>query len=326
MKKYSRDIGILCILSVIILFGCAAKPPGQIYERSFLIMGTVCDIKVVSADPKKAQDFLQQLCGSLKSTEAEYNFYDSKSRISGINAEASRGSAILTLDESRLIRRSIELSVLTEGAFDITFSPLWELWKQCEKEKRIPSADEIRIAKNNIGYKKIVLSSDGRSMKFSSKDIRINLGGIAKGLALLHCKNIAEKIGADNVLINLGGDILALGKGRGDGWVVAIQDPFDPDKTVKKIRVSDKMVLTSGIYQRYVAVKGKRYHHIIDANTGSPAGDFASVTLIEKTKRKTYVPSLAVFLMGREKAMEYLGKHPSIGYFIISLDGNVLQR
>jgi len=225
-----------------------------------------------------------------------------------------------------LIKRSIGLSILTKGAFDITFDPLWELWKQCEKENRLPTENEIRIAKENVGYKKITLSPDGRKIKFSSKDIKINLGGIAKGLALLNCKAAAKNTGTGNFMVNLGGDILALGNGKGDGWVVAIQDPFDPDKTVKKIKVSDNLVLTSGVYQRYATIEEKRYHHIIDANTGFPAGDFASVTLIENADRKTYVPSLAVFLMGKEKAVEYLGRNPSIGYYIIEEDGNILQR
>jgi len=315
----------LVFFSAAAIFGCAAKPSERVFERSFFVMGTVCDIKVVSRSAERAQDVLQRLYGSLKSTESEYNFYDDKSRISEINEQASHGSAYLSEDESSLIKRSIELSVLTGGAFDMTFTPLWELWKKCEKEGRLPTSDEIRAAKGDIGYKKLVLSSDGRTIKFSSKNIRINLGGIAKGIALLDCKDLADKIGADNVMVNLGGDILALGSGRGDGWIVAIQDPFHPDKTVKKIRVRDNIVLTSGIYQRYVTINGKRYHHIIDANTGSPAGDFSSVTLVLNADRKSYVPSLAVFLMGRKKALEYLAVNRQIGCFLIGSDGSVLK-
>lgn len=287
-------------------------------------MGTVCDIKVISADKERAQNALQEILGSLKKTESKYNFYDSKSRISKINSEASRGFAALSEDESLLIRRSIELSALTGGSFDVTFNPLWELWKKCEKESRLPSAAEMRIAKNNVGYKKIVLSPDMRSVKFSSKYIRINLGGLAKGLALLNCMDIAKKTGIENFMVNLGGDILAIGEGRGSGWIVAIQDPFEPDKIARKIKVSDKIVLTSGIYQRYVSIKGKRYHHIIDANTGFPSGGLASVTLIENADWEDYIPSLAVFLMGREKAVEYLGKNSSVGYFMIEEDGGVI--
>ncbi|MFA5104337.1 MAG: FAD:protein FMN transferase [Candidatus Margulisiibacteriota bacterium] len=316
----------VCVFIAFFIFGCAIKPSDQISERSFFVMGTVCDIKVISSDPKKAQEALRMLYGSLKNTEAEYNFYDNKSRTSEINKKAAHNFTVLSGDESMLIKKSLELSVLTRGAYDITFNPLWELWKQCGKNNRLPAASEIRAAKERIGYKKIILSPDGRSIKYSSRGIKINLGGIAKGLALLNCKDTAKKIGAENVMVNLGGDILALGIGRGEGWTIAVQDPYDPDKIAKKIKVRDKIVLTSGIYQRYVTIKGKRYHHIIDANTGFPAGDFASVTIIEDAKREKYVPSLAVFLMGKGKAVEYLGEHPSIGYFIIERDGRVIAN
>jgi len=323
MKKL-RYLSLL-LAAFVFLSGCAEEPSGQVFEHTFFIMGTVCDIKVISQGSKEAQDILQRLYGSLKDTEAQYDFYDGKSRISEINTDASRGSAVLSEDEAAVIKRALELSALTQGAFDITFTPLWDLWKQCEKEGRLPADDEINIAKKNVGYRKISLSPDGRIIKFSSKDIRINLGGIAKGIALLNCKDVAEKIGADNIMVNLGGDILALGRGRGDGWVVAIQDPFDPDKTAKKMHVRDKIVLTSGVYQRYVTIRGKKYHHIIDANTGFPAGDFSSVTLVLDADRKEYVPSLAVFLMGRKKALDYLNKNRRIEHFILGYDGAIIR-
>lgn len=316
----------LVFFSAAAIFGCTAKPSERVFESSFFVMGTVCDIKVISRSPEKAQEILRQLRGSLDRTRSEYDFYDDKSRVSKINEMASHGTAYLSGDEAVLIKRSLELSSLTHGAFDMTFTPLWELWKRCEKYGRLPTSAEIRTAKDKIGYKRISISPDGRTMKFSSKNIRINLGGIAKGIALLNCKDMADRIGADNVMINLGGDILALGSGRGDGWVVAIQDPFHPDKILKKMHVKDKMVLTSGIYQRYVTINGKRYHHIIDANTGLPAGDFSSVTLMLNADRESYVPSLAVFLMGRKKALEYLAVNRQIGCFLVGNDGSVVRN
>lgn len=317
---------VFSLAALAVLCGCSGEHPERMFERSFFVMGTLCDIKVVCDSPGKAEQALRKIQSSLESGEKKYNFYGRESRLSFINREAQNGFVTLSDEEAFLINKSVQLSDLTGGAFDITFSPLWELWKKCEKEGRVPSGKEIVFAREHIGYKNIVFSPNGQSIKFALKGLNINLGGIAKGMALLDCKAAAADSGIDNLMVNLGGDILAVGKGRKEGWVVAVQDPFIPGKTAGRMTLNDKIALTSGIYQRYVVIGGRKYHHIIDARTGFPADDFASVTLVMNAGRRDYFPSLAVFLMGRIKAEEFLERNKQFDYFIIERGGKVEKR
>ncbi len=311
------------IFSSLLFCGCS---PVAVYEGSFPVMSTVCEVKIISSDREKAASVAGDVKALLKKIESDLNFYDPESRISVINREAPYGFVALTADEQALVRRSLQMSVLTGGAFDITFFPVWEVWKKTAKKQRIPTNREISEAVANTGYRKIVLSKDGKKIKFASKKISINLGGIAKEYALIKCAGLLKERGMSNALVSLGGDILALGKGNGSGWKIGIQDPFDPEEIRKTVVVEDKLVLTSGVYQRYVEIGGKKYHHIIDARTGHPADDLASVTIIKDIDSTIPISSIAVFLMEKKRSAEYLKKHPSIGYFIIGRDGSVLQR
>ncbi len=307
----------------VLIFGCSSV---AVYKESFPVMGTVAEIKIVSSDRAEAESAISGVKELIRKIESDLSYYDPASRLSRINKRAPYGFVKLAEDESVLIRKAIQMSSLTDGAFDITFYPIWEEWKTAEKKGRLPSKKEITSAKNKTGCKNIILSDDGRRIKFSSKDIKINLGGTAKEYALEKCAELLKDIGINNALVSLGGDIVAIGNGSGGGWKVGIQDPFDPEKITRTVTVKDKLILTSGIYQRYVEIGGKRYHHIIDVRTGQPAGDFASVTIIKDIGSTIPISSIAVFLMGEERAMEYLGEHPSIGYFIIEEDGRILAK
>jgi FAD:protein FMN transferase len=315
-----RDYFVAMLLAMILVLisGCSYLP---VHEESFPVMGTVAEIKIVTTDAAKAGNAARKIKDLFKKIESDLSYYDPSSRLSRINKAAAAGYASLTEEESGLIRRSLIISALTEGAFDITFYPVWNAWKKAEKNGRLPERSRLEQALKKTGYRKIILSDKGRKMKYASKDISVNLGGIAKEYALEKCAELLKNAGVNGALVSLGGDILALGEGRGGGWKVGIQDPFDPSKIAKKITVKNKMVLTSGIYERYVEIEGKRYHHIIDMRTGYPVAGLASVTIVRDIGSKDPIPSIAIFLMGRERAMQYLGGRPDIGYCIIDSEG-----
>lgn len=307
----------------LLFFGCS---PDTVYEESFPVMSTVCEIKIISPDREKSASVARDVKELLKKIEAKLNFYDPKSRISTINSKAPYGFIALTDDEQVLIHRSVQMSVLTEGAFDITFFPVWKVWKQAEKKGCLPTDKELSKALKSTGYKKLVFSNDGKSMKFASKKISINLGGIAKEYALVECADLLKSKGMDNALISLGGDIVALGRGNGNGWKIGIQDPFDPAHIVETVTASNKLVLTSGVYQRYVDIAGKKYHHMIDARTGWPVKGLSSVTLIKDLSSGPQISSLAVFLMGKDKAVEYLDEQSGLGYCVITSDRTKIKN
>ncbi len=296
-------------------------------------MGTLCEIKVLDSNDSSAREKIDKFENEKRKIDLQLSFYNPKSRLSKINALAKEGFVKLSPEELTLLRKSIYYSKLTEGAFDITFYPIWELWKKSEKRGAIPMKNEINSAIKKIGYKKIIFSKDGQSIKFAKNTISINFGGVAKEYALIKCYQLAKENGIDNFLINLGGDIIAVGEGkregnfseRGKGWIIAIQDPFDKNKIIGKLNLKDKIVLTSGVYQRFVEINQRKYHHIIDARSGLQKNDFAQLTIVGNIESNV-MPSIVLFLMGSEKALKYLSKNKGLQYIIIDKNGKILSN
>lgn len=325
LKRLKNKFFLLFLL--LLLFAGCKKHQVNVYEKSFIIMGTFCDIKIVSENPHLAQRDIENFYSLLKSIESQFSFYDKNSRLSEINEKAKKQYVELSGDEIDLLKKSIYYSEITDGAFDITFYLLWQLWKKCEKENRLPTKREITAAKMNIGYKKILFSKDGRKIRFRNRRLSINFGGIAKMYALKKCYEFAKLNKIDNFLINLGGDILAIGHGKdGYGWIIGIQDPSNYDNVIDRINVVDKILLTSGIYQRYVEINGDKYHHIIDVNTGYPSQNFISLTVIYDVNEQNALPSIVLFLMGKEKALNVLSEKPNVLYIIFNQNGEIIKK
>ncbi len=313
-------------MCVVMAAGFVACRSPRVFEESFLVMGTVCTVKVLAEGPSEANIALCAIRQTLRATETAFSAHDPAGRLTVINRQAAAAGADLSAEEAWLLARAVACSDMTGGAFDVTFRPLWELWKKCERENRLPTDDEVHAARERVDYRALVISPDGRNLRFARAGISLDLGGIAKGAALLACRDAANAPGIGGLLVNLGGDVLALGREREGGWVVGIQNPDNPYRIACRFKALNKLALTSGVYQRFVTINGRRYHHILDANTGFPAEGLLSVTIVLDPDRESYLPSLAVFLMGLERAESFLAAHPEYGYYLITAEGAVRSR
>ncbi len=222
-----------------------------------------------------------------------------------------------------LIQKSIEISKKTEGLFDISIYPLVRAWGFTKEEYRVPEPEELGRLLEKVDASKIRLEPDNRVTL--PEGMEIDLGGIAKGYLSQKLTELFREGGAQAAVVSLGGNVQTFGK-KPDGtpFMVGITDPSDGTSVLGTIRIGEKAVITSGSYQRYFEKNGKVYHHIIDKRTGAPAqSDLTSVTVIGEDGVAADSLATALFVMGKEKAVQFAASHPEIQLVLVDTKSQV---
>jgi len=318
MKFWRSSLGKLglgVVIALVVLFTLLAiqRQKIQPLKRSQMIMGTMVEITVMPPDEQAIEAAFEEM----KKVDTLMSTYKENSEVSILNRE---GENHLSTETLQVIGEAINFSEITGGAFDITCRPLINLWKKAKKEQVIPSPQEIKEALSLVGYEKIKILPEGDVVRFKQKGMQIDLGGIAKGYAVDKAIEALRKNGIRRALVNAGGDLYALGNGPGgEKWKVGIQDPREEDKLLGIIKVKDVGVATSGDYQRYFTIEGKRLSHIVNPKTGQTVQDVPmSVTVIAPHATTTDALATGVFVLGPQKGMELIESLPQVEGMIVS--------
>lgn len=230
-----------------------------------------------------------------------------------LNREALE-SEHLKSETALAIEEALNIAKETDGAFDPTVAPFMELWGFYTKDYRIPSREELVSASKTVGYEKVTLGQ--------SNPCKLDLGGIGKGYVSDKAVDFLKKQGVTSAILSLGGNIQTIGKKKdGSLWTIGIADPENPKKQACVLNVEEKAVITSGGYQRCFTQKGQTYHHIIDPKTGYPAdSDLLSVTVVGTSATRCDALSTALFVMGKEKAVDFWNKSKDFDMILITED------
>ncbi len=254
-----------------------SRNASAVVERTNFYMGTVVQIKVSTnnkIDKHRAKEAINKAFEEIKRVEDVFSVYKDTSEISKINGLRKNEKLQVSDEVFDLIKKSIEFSKKTEGAFDITVKPLVDLWKKAKKDNKLPAEEEIKSALGRIGYENIVLDEAVCTISFKKENMALDLGGIAKGYATGRAIGILKKNGIDDAIVSTAGDLYCLGrKSKNKLWKVGVQDPRHKNKIFSEIKLEDMAISTSGDYERYFILNGKRYSHIINPRTGYPIGD-----------------------------------------------------
>ncbi len=263
---------------------------------------------------KKAEAFIKKLDRLLSA-------HDKSSEIFKLN---NSGRKSLSPDSLSVLKSALKYYRLTDGAFNPAMLPVTTLWGFPDKKYRVPDSSEVLKALKLAKPEEIKIN--GSTVKLGVIDMKLDLGGIAKGYASQKTIELLKKEKVDSALINLGGNIQTLGK-KPDGslWTVAVENPNKNSSYLGQLKISDKAVITSGGYERYFKKNGKTYHHIIDPENGYPAvSGLKSVTIISDNGIQADALSTALFVMGREKAVEFWKTSKSGFDFILYTDNGKL--
>lgn len=307
-------------------FSCARKEPVRVDSGHQLLMGTFARVVVVAQSRDTGKKCIGAAFEQIRKVDGLMSDYKSDSEISLVNREAAERAVEVSESTYEVLRRSVEFSKLTDGAFDITVGPLMALFRQA-KQKGIPAtAEQIAEAKSRVGFEKLTLDSEKRTVRFAIGGMSLDLGGIAKGYAIDKAVEAAQQSGALGAMVDIGGDIRCFGsppEGR-DHWLVGVQDPsaategIGGGRLLLILKANNVAVTTSGDYQQYVMIEGKRQSHIMNRETGKSAEGLSSVTIITDNATDADALATSVTVLGAEDGLALIEKRPQTEAILIT--------
>ncbi|HDH50676.1 MAG TPA: FAD:protein FMN transferase [Nitrospirae bacterium] len=310
---------ILLLFMFCALFLTACARQDRVFKESRFVMDTLCTITVVSPSEKQAGKAIGAGFDSIEILEQRLSFFSSDSEVTAINNAAGSSPVMVSKETFGLIQKAIEVADITYGAFDPSVAPLTELWDfsgQDPEHPVVPGEREIKLALRSVGYKKIKADPSASEVLLEEKGMKIELGGIAKGYAADMAVEAIKARGIKAALVAVAGDIKGFGSKPGNRpWNVGVQNPRTPDAKkpdrtkdiIASLHLNGEAVSTSGDYQRFFIKDGKRYHHILDPETGYPAAaGVISVSVIAPDGYMADGLSTGIFILGREKGIKLL--------------------
>jgi thiamine biosynthesis lipoprotein len=289
---------------LLLLLSVAPSADAEWYAEHQNKMGTRIEVQVWHDDADAARRLIADAIAEFDRIEAAMSTYRPNSEISAVNDRAAVEPVAVSPELFDLIGRSLELSVLTHGAFDITYDGVGKLYEFRSRTR--PTGESISDSLNVIDYRYVRPDPAVSTIRFARMGVRINLGGIAKGYSVESVIGLLRTAGVRHAMAAAGGDTRLLGDRHGRPWMVGIRDPDDEKEIVTRLALQDEAISTSGDYERYFVEDEVRYHHIINPSTGRSAGQVRSATVIGPDATMTDGLSTSVFVMGPEKGLELI--------------------
>lgn len=317
--KYKRLTALLSA-SILLLSGCSGLPRERSQTYTDTLFDTVISVQIFDSVDEDVLKGCEKLC---KKYDSMFSNKIEDSEISRINS-AGGNPVEVSKETIKLIKKGIYYSEMSDGAFDITIAPVSSLWDFKAETPSVPSPEAIAEAVSHVNYENIIIRDN--TVKLADPQAGIDLGAIAKGYIADRIKDYLEEEGVRHAMINLGGNVLAMGsKLDGSDYNIGIQKPFDETgEPITSVKISYKSVVTSGIYQRYFKADGKIYHHILDPNTGYPCeNNLYSVTILTDSSLTADALSTTCFLLGYDRGMKLINQLDNVDAVFITNDNQI---
>lgn len=286
------------------------------------IMTTRIVVELWDENDAHANAAIDAVLDEMRRIDETMSTYKPTSEVSKVNAEAAKHPVKITRELFDLLKKAVEFSRITDGAFDITYASVGYMYNFREHVK--PDEAQIKKALPGVDYHHLIFDDKNLTIRFSQPGVRIDLGGIAKGYVVDRGIAILQARGISHALVNAGGDSRIIGDRFGKPWIVGIRHPDDANRVIARIPLVDTALSTSGDYERYFDEGGVRYHHIIDPKTGHSASKVRSATIMAPTATQTDGLSKTAFVLGPEKAMEIYNRMDDVDAILVAPDGTVL--
>lgn len=265
----------------------------------------------------------------MKSFEEKLSFFKEESEVSKINKNASNGFTKVSYDTFNILKESNKYSKLTNGIFDITIAPLVKEWAINSETPRVLSETRVNELISLVDYEDVILNENNLSVMLLRENQKVDLGGIAKGYIADKIIEFYKESNIKNAIINIGGNIKVLGKKDEDSlWNIGIYEPKKhSDTSICSIEVKDKSIVTSGGYERAFIYNDELYCHILNPKTGYPVkSDLKSITIVSDDSIEGDALSTPLFIMGKNKAYEFMKKHNISGIMVTDNDEIVITK
>ena len=309
---------------LVLILGLSANAQ-IIHKRKLSLLGSPFEITVVAKDSLEANGYEDLAVAEVKRIENLISDWIPTTPLSEINKNAGIKPVKVPQELIDLIERSIKISKLTDGAFDISYASMDKIWKFDGSMKEMPSPEAIKKSVAKVGYQNIIIDQEQQTVFLKLDGMKLGMGGIGQGYIADKIKALLFDKGCVAGLVNVSGDISTWGK-QPDGkpWKVGIKNPMNKNKIFATFPLEDTAVETSGSYEKYVTFNGIRYSHIIDTRTGYPATGLISVSVFAKTTELADALATGVFVLGKEVGMDLVNQLPGIGCIMVDEEGKVI--
>lgn len=290
-----------------------------LHKRVCRLMGNRFEISAVSEDETWAQARIDEAIAEIQRIEALFTTFNDNSQTNLINANAGISPVKVDREVFELVKRSLRISEVTQGAFDITYGSIDKsLWNFDTQMTALPDSKTARQMVRLINYRNVILDEAEGSVFLKEKGMRIGFGGIGKGYAAEMAKRLMIQRGVENGIVNASGDLTTWGtQPNGEPWTIGIAHPDAKEQPFSYFNISNISVATSGNYEKYVMIGGKKYSHTIDPKTGLPVSGIKSVTIICPNAEIADAMATPVTVMGVRVGLDLINQMQGMACVII---------
>ena len=299
------------------------KSPQKVVEEHAAIMGTDIHVLIHTDDNETAHKAIAAAFAEMKRVDDSMTDWRPIGQVWKINQAAGKHSVSVSPELITLIKRAKEISTLSDGLFDISYRGVGKLWHFNQENPQLPDPQAITAGLALVGHQHINIDEANNSVLLEKSGMEIGLGGIAKGYAVDSAVKIVEGFGFKNFVVNAGGDLYVRGTDGDDLWHVGIKHPRQENQIIAEVPAKNYAIVTSGDYERFMVIDGKRYAHIINPRTGYPANACQSVTVLAKHAMDADALSTSIFLLGPEKGLALAESLEGVETLLVDANGDI---
>jgi thiamine biosynthesis lipoprotein len=298
------------------------KATSTIFKRACKLMGNRFELSVVAIDEKWANEKIDSGINEIQRIEKLLTTFSDDSETNQVNANAGIKPVTVSRETFNLIQRSLRISLLTQGAFDISYGSVDKrLWNFDQQMTELPDKETAKKMVSLINYQNIVLDDKACTVYLRQKGMRIGFGGIGKGYAAEQAKQVMKLHGVESGVVNASGDLTTWGlQPNGKQWTIAIANPNCSHEAFSYMDISNMAVATSGNYEKFVMINGKKYSHTINPHTGLPVTGIKSVTVITTNAELADALATPITIMGITAGLDMINQMKGIEAIIIDDD------
>ena len=290
----------------------------KVHKKVLKLMGSRFEITVIEEDETVAWNAINAAIEEIERIEALISSWDPNSQTSALNQNAGLKPLKVDSELYQLVSRAKKISILTNGAFDISYASMDKIWKFDGTMNQVPDKIEVAQSVEKIDFNRISLNKELGTVYLEDAGMKIGFGAIGKGYAANRGRLVMQDLGIKNGIVNAGGDLMAWGTDEYEKpWRVAIADPKDKGQAIGWLNIQNMSVVTSGNYEKFVVIDNEKYSHIIDPRTGYPVKGLKSVTIVCPDAELADALATSVFVMGKTNGLELVNTLADVECIIV---------
>jgi len=298
-----------------------AQPVAVLRERVLGVMGSTLEVRAIGTDAARLDRALDAAVAEMQRIEDLMTDWR-PSPLETLNAAAGQGPQRVPAELAEIVELALEVSALTDGAFDVTFAGVGRLWDFKARPPRVPSDAAIAAALAQVGWRRVRVDRAASTVALEP-GTRLGLGGIAQGFGADRAMAILMQHGVEHAIVNVSGDIKALGKRFDAPWEIAIVHPRERERVIAVLPISNSCVVTSGDYERFFELDGRRYHHILDPRTGRPSEGCMSATVVAPDAALADALATGLCVLDAQRGMALVERLPRVEALLVDMQGQV---